>query len=124
MGDPKVARAGGRRPSLSDVGEPPDPRFSFANERTFLAWNRTALALIVSGLAGAEFLDFDGAELVIALPLILLGTTIALVSYGNWDRNERALRLGLPLQYRTLDRFLALGIAASAVIAAVIVVLR
>ena len=33
-----------------------DPRFSYANERTFLAWNRTALALIGVGLAVANLL--------------------------------------------------------------------
>ncbi|HET9720820.1 MAG TPA: DUF202 domain-containing protein [Solirubrobacteraceae bacterium] len=38
-------------PRLNEVGEDPDPRFTFANERTFLAWNRTALALIAAGLA-------------------------------------------------------------------------
>jgi uncharacterized membrane protein YidH (DUF202 family) len=31
-----------------DEGDEPDPRFSFANERTFLAWNRTALGCAVS----------------------------------------------------------------------------
>ena len=128
MGGPRAARPGRRkaatrRPPLADVGVPPDPRFTFANERTFLAWNRTALALIVAGLGAAEFLDFDGAQLLIALPLIVLGTVIAVVSYGNWDRNERALRLNLPLQYRALDRFLALGIAAIAVVSTVVVLI-
>ena len=128
MGAAKAARTGRRRPGprrppLADVGDAPDPRFTFANERTFLAWNRTALALIVAGLGAAEFLDFDGAQLLIALPLIVLGTVIAVVSYGNWDRNERALRLNLPLQYRALDRFLALGIAAIAVVSTVVVLI-
>ena len=36
--------------ALQDVGEDPDPRFTFANERTLLAWNRTALALIAAGV--------------------------------------------------------------------------
>ncbi|MET1000460.1 MAG: DUF202 domain-containing protein, partial [Acidimicrobiia bacterium] len=40
-----------RKPPLREVGRDPDPRFSYANERTFLAWNRTALALIAAGLA-------------------------------------------------------------------------
>lgn len=34
----------------------PDTRFTFANERTFLAWHRTALALVVAGLAIVQFL--------------------------------------------------------------------
>ena len=48
-----------RRPDLRDVGEDPDPRFTLANERTFLAWIRTAMALIGGGLAAGQLLDFD-----------------------------------------------------------------
>ena len=40
------------------VGRDPDPRFTLANERTYLAWNRTALALIGGGLAAGQLLDF------------------------------------------------------------------
>ncbi len=41
--------------AASEPGAEPDPRFTFANERTYLAWSRTALALIVAGLAVAQF---------------------------------------------------------------------
>ena len=37
-------------------GKEPDARFSYANERTFLAWNRTALALIATGVAATQLL--------------------------------------------------------------------
>lgn len=37
--------------AVYDEGEEPDPRFSLANERTFLAWLRTALALLAGGVA-------------------------------------------------------------------------
>ena len=53
-------------------GEEPDARFSYANERTFLAWNRTALALIGVGLAVANLLppfNFAGGRRLLALPL-------------------------------------------------------
>ncbi|HSD79844.1 MAG TPA: DUF202 domain-containing protein, partial [Solirubrobacteraceae bacterium] len=53
----RVLRQHRDRP-LEDVGEHPDPRFTFANERTFLAWNRTALALIAGGIALAELVKF------------------------------------------------------------------
>src|SRR5262245_22169839 len=78
-----------------EVGREPDPRFTMANERTFLAWNRTALALIGGGLAAGQLLDFDsrGARLVVALPPIALGLVLALISYRRWQANERALRL-------------------------------
>jgi putative membrane protein len=45
-----------RPSSPPDEGTDPDPRFSFANERTFLAWSRTALALIAGGLAVSQLL--------------------------------------------------------------------
>ena len=107
------------------VGDEPDPRFSFANERTFLAWNRTALALIAAGAAAAAFLrsDLTGAKLIVALPLIALGGLVAVASYRRWQRNERAMRLGEPLEYGSLPRMLTVAIGAMALVIAVIVVI-
>ncbi len=34
---------------ISRIGEAPDYRFSLANERTFLAWIRTALGFLAAG---------------------------------------------------------------------------
>jgi putative membrane protein len=80
------------------VGEPIDPRFTLANERTFLAWNRTALALIAGGLAVEQFLHAGRAvRLVLALPMIVLGAALALASYSRWRDNERAMARGEPL---------------------------
>jgi putative membrane protein len=109
---------------LGDVGQEPDPRFTFANERTFLAWNRTALALIGGGLVAAELLKFDPASLrlVLALPLIALGTLLAALSYRRWERSERALRDGSPLGYSSLVWVLAAGIALSGIAAAVLAI--
>ena len=77
----------------------PDPRFTLANERTFLAWNRTALALIGGGLAVEQFLDTGTtARLALAIPLILLGALIAATSYSRWRANEAAMERGESLQ--------------------------
>ena len=35
---------------ISRLGEAPDYRFSLANERTFLAWIRTALGFLAAGV--------------------------------------------------------------------------
>ena len=47
------------RPDVDDVGEEPDVRFTLANERTYLAWIRTSLALIGGGLAASQLIDFQ-----------------------------------------------------------------
>lgn len=111
---------GKRRPALDDVGEEPDPRFTFANERTFLAWHRTALALIGSGVAVTQLLppfDLPGGRIVLGLPLIVLGGLIAFTSYGRWEANQRALRCGEPLPHHWLPKVLGLTVGVGAVVA-------
>jgi putative membrane protein len=111
-------------PPLREVGEDPDPRFTFANERTFLAWNRTALALIGAGLAAGQLLDFDTelVRLLVALPPIVLGGVLAITSYRRWEANERAMRLREPLPVIGPPRFVPPVIAGLALLVAVLVV--
>ena len=113
-----------RERRLEQTGSDPDPRFTFANERTFLAWNRTALALIAAGLAAAQFLKFNlhGLRLIIAVPLIVLGATLALASYLHWEDSERAMRLRQPLRYSWMPRVLTGGIAVIAVCGGILAV--
>ncbi|HVL91697.1 MAG TPA: DUF202 domain-containing protein [Actinomycetota bacterium] len=106
-----------------DPGVEPDARFSFANERTFLAWNRTALALIVAGLAIVQVLpefDLPGGSRIIGIPMIVLGGTISFSSYGRWRANEQALRTRSPLPPSRLPWIVVAGITAGAVLAIVI----
>ena len=102
----------------------PDPRFTMANERTFLAWNRTALGLIAAGAAAAAFLrsGLSGARLLVALPLIALGAVLAIYSFRHWEANERAMREGEPLPTTSMPRVLVLAIAIIAAITAVLTV--
>jgi inner membrane protein YidH len=113
-----------RERRLEEIGSDPDPRFTFANERTFLAWNRTALALIAAGLAAAQFLKFNlrGLRLIIAVPLIVLGAVLALASYLHWEDSERAMRLRQPLRYSWMPRVLTGGIAVIAVCGGILAV--
>jgi len=107
-------------------GSEPDPRFSYANERTFLAWIRTALGLVTAGLVVTQlFPSFDvpfGRRLI-GLPLIGLGVLVSVFSYSTWRRNERAMRLGEPLPPSVLPRLVAIVVSAVAVIGFVLVVI-
>jgi len=108
-----------------DGGTDPDVRFSYANERTFLAWNRTALALVTAGLAVTQLLppfDVPGGRRMIGLPLIAMGTLLSVASYGQWQRNERAMRLGRPLPRSVLPALVSAVVAVSAVIALVLAI--
>jgi putative membrane protein len=111
-------------PELGEQGREPDPRFTFANERTFLAWARTGLALIGGGLIAAQVLHLNlgGAHLILAIPAIALGGLIGIASYLRWEHSERAMRLGEPLGYSPLTRILAAGIAVLAVLSAILAV--
>lgn len=105
----------------------PDPRFSYANERTFLAWMRTALGLITAGLAVTQLLppfDMPGGRRLIGLPLIAMGTIIAVVSLSNWKANERAMRRGLPLPRSPLPRITAVVVTIVAVIGVILVIVE
>jgi len=109
----------------ADEGTEPDPRFTFANERTFLAWSRTALALVVAGLGVVQLLPpFPGVPWgrhVLGVPLIVFGAIVAVVAYGEWVKSQRAMRLGQPLPRSVMPRLLAVVITVIAIIASVVV---
>ncbi|WP_030487366.1 YidH family protein [Micromonospora chokoriensis] len=109
------------------VGERPDYRFSLANERTFLAWLRTGLALVGGGLAAAQFLPplpMSHLREVIAVALLLLGAAVAIRAVDHWARTERAIRLGRELPASRFPAILALAVGAGAVLLVVAVLLR
>lgn len=108
-----------RRPSwVYGSGVEPDARFSFANERTFLAWIRTALALIAAGVA-LDTLDVSltaSTQQALAGLLVVLGLLCAAASWIRWARAERAMRRGEPLPASGLTAVLAVGVIAAAVV--------
>jgi putative membrane protein len=105
----------------------PDARFTFANERTFLAWSRTALALVVAGLGIVQLLPpfprVPWGRHLIGVPLIVLGAVVAAAGYLEWARNQRALRRGDPVPKSLLPAVLAATIACIAVVSAVVLLL-
>lgn len=87
--------------SVYGVGAEPDPRFTFANERTFLAWARTALALIAAGVALTAYGSVTGTRswpvVLASVLLTLCGLVSGVGALINWGRNERSMRLNRPL---------------------------
>ncbi len=104
------------------VGTRPDPRFSLANERTFLAWVRTSLAMLAGGVAlDAVSLDGPrGLQTALAVTLVILGLLGAAASWLRWAATERAMRLHAPLPGTATLAWLALALM---VVAAALVVL-
>lgn len=122
-----AARAAGRMrivpPDPRGIGIEPDYRFTLANERTFLAWVRTALALVAGGLASISVLDFRGSD---GLGLLLLGLGVATAgtSFHRWAANERAMRLDEPLPASRLPQLMAAGTALVALVAAILLLVN
>ena len=114
----------GQKPP-DDDGTEPDPRYTFANERTFLAWSRTALALVVAGLGVVQLLPpFPGVPWgrhVLGVPLIVFGAVVALTAYREWTTSQRAMRHEQPLPRSIMPIVMTVIIAAMAVAAAVVV---
>ena len=110
------------RPAPAGPDHEPDARYTFANERTFLAWIRTALGLVAAGLAIIQLLPpFPGIRWgrhAIGIPLILLGAVVAVWSYVEWTANQRAMRRGEPLRRSRLPQLLATVVALVALVAA------
>ncbi|MEU2429771.1 MULTISPECIES: YidH family protein [unclassified Streptomyces] len=108
---------------IRDEGETPDYRFSLANERTFLAWLRTALALIAGGFAVDQFLPDLRWGVRVGLSLALIGTGVlcALRAVNHWVRCERAMRRGEDLPVSRFPTVLALVVGAVSVAMVVVV---
>jgi putative membrane protein len=102
---------------LLSEGKAPDPRFSLANERTFLAWIRTALGMVAAGvaLAVSGHLVSVPARVVLSAGFCAIGALFAFLAFGRWLRTERALRKEEPLPLPTLAPVLSYGLAIGAI---------
>ncbi len=108
---------------VREEGRTPDYRFSLANERTFLAWLRTALALIGGGFAVDQFLPHLrwGWRVGLSLALLAAGVLCSLRAINHWVRCERAMRRGEDLPASRFPAVLSLVVAVVAVAMIVVV---
>ncbi|MBB1274735.1 MULTISPECIES: YidH family protein [Psychromonas] len=83
-------------------GKSPDYRFTLANERTFLAWIRTALAFLASAVAIDQLtpnLAPQAYRDIIVLLLSIFAASLAYFAYRRWSQNEKAMRKEAELPY-------------------------
>jgi putative membrane protein len=107
-------------------GGEPDARFTLANERTFLAWIRTALALIAGGVA-LEVLGLDlqpDLRLAASLVLAITGILVPALAWIAWGRTERALRRAQPLPGSLLGAVLGVSVTVAGVLVVLSILLR
>jgi putative membrane protein len=117
-----------RRPrSLYSQGGEPDPRFSMANERTALAWIRTALAFVAGGVgltSVARLANMSRLFDVVAVALCLGGAALAVAGVVGWRRRELAMRLDKPLPAPVALPWLGGAVVVAALLLAVYLSLR
>lgn len=104
--------------SLYRRGTEPDPRFSLANERTFLAWVRTSLALLAAGVALIA-LDVGvsaGFRIASAVVFVVLGLFAAIQAWVGWYRVERSLRESRPLPGAAFGPVLTVGVVVAVIL--------
>lgn len=115
-----------REPDWHREGADPDYRFSLANERTFLAWIRTALALIAGSVAVAELVPSFAPEWVrkgLGIVVALSALVLAVSSYRRWVANEVAMRQRRGLPYSRLPAVVVISLGVVALVVALLVAL-
>lgn len=94
----KLNRLG--NPSWLQEGTHPDYRFTLANERTFLAWIRTSLAIIAAAVLLHQLAPVSSSKTLhtfVPAVLIAFAGIIAVSAYLRWKSYEIAMRHGRAL---------------------------
>ncbi|WP_137148000.1 YidH family protein [Mycolicibacterium sp. CR10] len=111
--------------SAESTEEEPDYRFTLANERTFLAWIRTALALIAGGIAVVQFVPSFGIPGVrhgLSVVLTAGGGLLAALAVRRWQQVQTAMRRHADLPPTRVPLLLGGAIFAVTVVVLVILV--
>jgi len=96
----------------------PDARYLLANERTFLAYERTAIGLVAAALAVIHLLDPEWPQQVLGGMLLVAGAVAAVGGYLRFRGVDRAMRAGEPLPSNPAAHLVALAVIICLVAAA------
>jgi putative membrane protein len=97
-----------------DIPTEPDYRFTLANERTFLAWQRTSLGLLAAAVAVVQFmpeLTILGLRHVLGAVVGIMAILTAVAGLRRWMQVDRAMRHDKPLPRATMPTYLTAGLA-------------
>jgi putative membrane protein len=104
----------------------PDYRFTLANERTFLAWFRTSLALIAGGVAVVQLVPefaFPGARHALGVLLTIGGGVLSVAALRRWQLVQEAMRREEDLPPTRIPAVLGVALAVVTVFVVVLLVL-
>ena len=104
-----------------------DYRFTMANERTFLSWQRTALGLLAAAVALVQLvpeLTVPGARRLLGVGLALLAILTSGMGLLRWQQADRAMRHGDPLPRHPSPAYLAVGLCLVGLVALGLVILK
>ncbi len=123
---PQTTRISPKKIPWQQQGSTPDYRFSLANERTFLAWIRTAMAFLAGAVAIDQF-ALNLAPLMVresvAIFLSFVSALLAFMAYRRWVSNELAMRTGKSLPYTRMLIIIASCIIGISVMLALVILL-
>jgi putative membrane protein len=106
-------------PSADRPDEPvTDYRFTLANERTFLAYERTAIGLVAAAVATLHLLQGWTYQLLGVL-LLAAGAVAAIGGYARFRRVDAAIAAGRPLPANPAAHLLAAAVVVCLVVAAI-----
>jgi putative membrane protein len=109
---------------MDDSGSEPDYRFTLANERTYLAWIRTSIALLAGAVAVVQLdADYPGLRRAIGIVLGTAGLAAGAMAYRRWAGRDQAIRRGEPLPRGPALLLLGLAVAIVAALVLVLVVI-
>ncbi len=114
-------------PHESRHGQEPDYRFTLANERTFLAWIRTALALVAGGVALVQLVPAFGIPGIrhgLSIFLVAAGGLLALLSVRRWNQVQHAMRRDADLPPSRLPVLLGVSLLAMTLLLVVLIFLQ
>jgi putative membrane protein len=122
-----VITPGGESGAESAAETEPDYRFTLANERTFLAWQRTSLGLLAAAVALVQLvpeLAVPGARRLLGVGLAVLAILTSGMGLLRWQQADHAMRRGDPLPRHPSPAYLAVGLSVVGLVALGLVIAK